>query len=449
MTSPSGSSILYHNEDDTIVLLDIPRSISAAQGTCQHPCDDLLLSCAAIDTPFASNEPKSEAAKARVAANVRNEEFSHVYVEVINDALHTIYQEYQSPWYLPRPLVAAAPARPKKRKERHFDDEDASMDQPNPDGALQTPELPASILRELASMSKGSRKYNTSRSSRTRQAFPENHREEEAQEGRSHEWDHYYCNADEEMEHLNFSNEEAQSFSFRIPPKAAFFLADCAQASDFHASVRNWAQEEDKSRKFDFIILDPPWPNASVRRAKRSGWSSYQVSDSLGDLADLIFNMDIDMLLAEQGYVGVWITNKSAVRELVLGDAGFFATWGVELVEEWLWIKTTTKGETVTAIDSLWRKPYEVLLLGRKGNLMNAEPEGTSSTKRRIIVGVPDLHSRKPCLKELIEPLMADRPHYQALEVFARYLVAGWWSWGNEVLKFNHEGCWKPMPKSE
>ncbi|KAK8219306.1 hypothetical protein M8818_001040 [Zalaria obscura] len=289
MTSPSGSSILYHNEDDTIVLLDIPRSISAAQGTCQHPCDDLLLSCAAIDTPFASNEPKSEAAKARVAANVRNEEFSHVYVEVINDALHTIYQEYQSPWYLPRPLVAAAPARPKKRKERHFDDEDASMDQPNPDGALQTPELPASILRELASMSKGSH---------------------------------------------------------------------CAQASDFHASVRNWAQEEDKSRKFDFIILDPPWPNASVRRAKRSGWSSYQVSDSLGDLADLIFNMDIDMLLAEQGYVGVWITNKSAVRELVLGDAGFFATWGVELVEEWLWIKTTTKGETVTAIDSLWRKPF-------------------------------------------------------------------------------------------
>ncbi|KAJ9627941.1 hypothetical protein H2203_003160 [Taxawa tesnikishii (nom. ined.)] len=189
--------------------------------------------------------------------------------------------------------------------------------------------------------------------------------------------------------------------------------------------------------------MDPPWPNASVRRTKKSGNAPYQVVDSLWDLGNLVFETNLDMLLAEGGLVGIWITNKPAVRDFVLGEDGIFATWGVELEEEWLWVKTTRKGEPVTAIYSLWRKPYEVLLLGRKRKHGDYAGETTRDVTRRVIAGVPDLHSRKPCLKELIEPLMPDPSRYHALEVFARYLVSGWWSWGNEVLKFNYEGWWQ------
>ena len=64
-------------------------------------------------------------------------------------------------------------------------------------------------------------------------------------------------------------------------------------------------------------------------------------------------------------------------------------------------------------------------------------------------MSVPDLHSRKPCLKELIETLLLDANHYRALEVFARHLVAGWWSWGDECLKFNWEGNWRFEGTSE
>jgi N6-adenosine-specific RNA methylase IME4 len=138
----------------------------------------------------------------------------------------------------------------------------------------------------------------------------------------------------------------------------------------------------------------------------------------------------------QDSFIGIWITNKPSIRALILSPTGLFATWGVTLVEEWLWLKTTTSGTPVTPIDGVWRKPYEVFLLGKK----IAGPESAGVT-RRVIVGVPDLHSRKPCLKALLERLIL-REGYEALEVFARNLTAGWHSWGDQVLMFNWEGCW-------
>ena len=60
-----------------------------------------------------------------------------------------------------------------------------------------------------------------------------------------------------------------------------------------------------------------------------------------------------------------------------------------------------------------------------------------------MIAAVPDVHSRKPCLKSLIEEAFEFKAgEYRALEVFARGLVAGWWSWGDECLRFQWEGWW-------
>jgi N6-adenosine-specific RNA methylase IME4 len=93
-------------------------------------------------------------------------------------------------------------------------------------------------------------------------------------------------------------------------------------------------------------------------------------------------------------------------------------------------------------MNSSFRKPYETLLLGRAApnswTAMGPAPE----IKRRIIAAVPDIHSRKPCIKELIEPYMPDPNDYAALEIFSRYLVEGWMSWGNEVVKFNWDYYW-------
>jgi N6-adenosine-specific RNA methylase IME4 len=159
------------------------------------------------------------------------------------------------------------------------------------------------------------------------------------------------------------------------------------------------------------------------------------------EMRELLFDTKIELLMADNCLLGIWITNKPAVRDLVLGDEGLFACWAIELVEEWVWLKTTLHGEPVSPLEALWRKPYEVLLLGRK-RPPNRQNAFTEDVKKRVIIAVPDLHSRKPCLKELIEPLMLDPKEYSALEVFARHLVTGWWSWGNENIKFNWTGYW-------
>jgi N6-adenosine-specific RNA methylase IME4 len=175
--------------------------------------------------------------------------------------------------------------------------------------------------------------------------------------------------------------------------------------------------------------------------------------------------------LAENGLLGVWITNKPAFRELLLGkdgEGGLFEYWGIERIEEWIWLKITSGGEPVTAIDGTWRKPYEILLVGRKlaesksqqaqggrdgeshiqsngGEKKEPEedqdPESESpAVRRRIILAVPDLHSRKPRLAELFRAHFPSPPH--SLEIFARSLAADSWSWGDEVLKFQHLSHW-------
>jgi len=196
--------------------------------------------------------------------------------------------------------------------------------------------------------------------------------------------------------------------------------------------VRWMSSEHDKRRTFELILLDPPWKNRSAKRR-----AAYKTSD----VQTMIEDMDLARYLLPNGYVGIWVTNKSANRDLVLCKGGIFESLNVSLVEEWIWIKTTTKGDPITPLDGIWRKPYEVLLLGRapQSRLQLAQP--AEEISRRIIIGVPDLHSRKPCLKTLIEPLLPNE--HQVLEIFARYLVQGWTSWGDEVLKYNYEGCYE------
>jgi N6-adenosine-specific RNA methylase IME4 len=184
---------------------------------------------------------------------------------------------------------------------------------------------------------------------------------------------------------------------------------------------------------FDLILLDPPWPNRSARNAK-----VYNTSERQGELHPYYQTLPIvSRHLSRSGVVGVWITNKRSIREAVLRS---LREMGLDVNEEWIWLKTTCHGEPVTALDGLWRKPYEVLLLFcRKVAVHGGQTDLPQylEVKRRVIIAVPDIHSRKPCLKELLKPLMPET--YRALEIFARNLSTEWWSWGDEVLKFNEE----------
>ncbi|KAI1095853.1 MT-A70 family [Rostrohypoxylon terebratum] len=182
---------------------------------------------------------------------------------------------------------------------------------------------------------------------------------------------------------------------------------------------------------FDLIVLDPPWPSRSVRRKQ----SSYRIANDMGETKGLLANIPVASHLKPDGLVAVWITNKAAITNLLLSSSGIFSEWGVELIGEWIWLKITNSGDPVVDIESQWRKPWERLLLGRKRGATERAPIPT-----KVILGVPDVHSRKPSLRSLFQNIMPE--NYSGLEVFARSLTAGWWSWGDEVLYFQQRHHW-------
>ncbi|TKA33654.1 hypothetical protein B0A50_00490 [Salinomyces thailandicus] len=429
MTSP----VLWQNADQTVALIDIPRSIEAAQGTLQQPCHDNLLSIRPLESPFPANEPKSEKARAKVAGNTTDQQLHEQYADILEHALAEVRYARCGEWCLPRPFVQESMGKPRKRKVNDLAKVNDAGVQSTAPGELTMTALRSLVDPDLQGFlgyrqpSNGNEDVPTERngvqSVRTQQSHNPSH------------------HAIARLE-VNLPAQDC-SYHFRLPPLSSYFLADCSESASFRAAVRSQAQDTGSKQSFNLIVIDPPWPNRSVKRTHKTPGSSYATISTVADVKRLVLGMDLDMLMAEKCLVAIWITNSPAVRDLVLGDNGIFECWGIELTEEWLWLKTTSHGQPVSNIGSLWRKPYEVLLLGRKRKTCASADSAKRESRRRVLIGVPDLHSRKPCLKELISPLMENASQYRALEVFARHLVAGWWSWGDECLKFNWEGSWR------
>lgn len=430
------SHILWQNASRTVTLIDLPRSIIDAQGF-NSPDEHELLSSQPRDAPYPSCEPKTAAARAKLVDNTVDQDLHAEYRELLIQSLHEVRQHYSGEWCVSRPFVEEAGPRKKRKLD---DGDDVLGDRQHGISAEDRSKtsLPDHFLSSFA------RGPTSALAFRTRiQDEPDG--TEVAGNG-APIGDHFYSNNGGEHDVLSIpksTETKDEMLDFRIPPDSSFYLGDCTASANFRKSFRQHAKRNNTKATFDFILLDPPWPNRSIKRTHKTAGATYQTTPTLEGLGDMILDMQLDGMMAEGALVGVWITNKQAARELVLGLGGLFELWGVELVEEWVWLKTTTAGEPTSAVDAMWKKPYEILLLGRKRGRTSTSGETETSLERRVIIGVPDLHSRKPCLKGLIEPLMPDPEQYAALEVFARHLVAGWCSWGDECIKFNWEGFWR------
>lgn len=422
------AAILWQNKDRTVALIDIPRSIAAAQGTKELPCQDVLMSSKALEHPYPSHEPKSEHKKTKLQNNTIDEELHASYTKILREALAEVSGHHTGDWCLPRPFLVSHGNVAAKKRKRNTGIESVT-DAIEVEQAIEQTSKDAPDSRVV-----GGRHgtFSVDAQARANGICMECCGDDAS----------FLSNCQAEPVTISFVSTPGQmSHKIRMPPFSSVYQGDCADSRPVHNAIRAQAQAHDTQKHFDFILLDPPWPNRSVRRAQHRSGASYGAAISLRSIQQLILGTDLDMLMADSCLVGMWITNKQAIRDLVLGPGGVFDTWGLELQEEWIWLKTTAAGEPITALDSVWRKPYEVFLLGRKRsqNAEVSEPEQVHTT-RRVITSVPDLHSRKPCLKALVEPMLPG--HYRGLEVFARHLVRGWISWGNEASKFNSINHW-------
>ncbi|KAG7231156.1 hypothetical protein INR49_011987 [Caranx melampygus] len=216
-----------------------------------------------------------------------------------------------------------------------------------------------------------------------------------------------------------------------IAPHTAFLLSDFTRIQPL----------VHYGRKFDVIVMDPPWENKSVKRSRR--YSSLPSSQ--------LKRLPIPQLASANCLVVTWVTNRPSHLRFVRDE--LYPHWGVEVVAEWFWVKVTTSGQFVFPLDSPHKKPYEVLVLGRYRS--SAETSTSSSEMSEVpvedgllIVSVPSaLHSQKPSLSEVLKPYVGAGA--VCLELFARSLQPGWTSWGNEVLKFQHRSYFTLTPADD
>ncbi|KAM9712689.1 N(6)-adenine-specific methyltransferase METTL4 isoform 1-T1 [Menidia menidia] len=216
-----------------------------------------------------------------------------------------------------------------------------------------------------------------------------------------------------------------------IPPRTAFLLSDFTRTQPL----------VQYGRRYDLIVMDPPWENKSVKRSRR--YSSLPSSQ--------LKRLPIPLLASPGCLVVTWVTNRPSHQRFVREE--LYPHWGVQVVAEWFWVKVTTSGQLVFPLDSPHKKPYETLVLGRYRPPADT-PESSSDVAEppvedgRLIVSVPSvLHSHKPSLSEVLRPYV--RAEARRLELFARNLQPGWTSWGNEVLKFQHTGYFTLTPSDD
>lgn len=204
-------------------------------------------------------------------------------------------------------------------------------------------------------------------------------------------------------------------YNFLFPQNSMFFSKDISDMEK-HLS----------GKKYDLILLDPPWWNKYIRRKRKKA----------GDAYDMLFNEDVknlpvESLLKDDGMVIVWCTNSQQHMNDLLTK--IFPKWTVKYVAKWYWVKITMNGEPVCSFSlPPGKQPYEKIIFGCRGNPSSLPPDS------KVIVSVPSaIHSHKPPLIELVKSFLPDNP--SCLEIFARYLLPNWTSYGNEVLRLQHE----------
>lgn len=419
--TPSQSAILYQSNSQTVTLLDIPLSISLAQGTPTHPHHERIFSSEPLQHPYPSTEPKSRKAWDNAMRTMAGSATCAFPANVLNDALEKIRANYPGEkWCLPRQV------QQQRTGEQQVEKADAMMD-----GA----EKPVMVEPEMQISTYGRWSGPARRQSPCAMCKVTVNSFKNVQSVA------YRLIYNPHSIPLSLSTVSPPQ-SYNVPPGSAFYLAniDKGSATHFSSCARSFYSTPTATAgpgQFDLILLDPPWDN---RSAKRSG--DYPIMCKQSHPMDVLVEM-LGQHIAPKGVVACWITNSPRARERVTEA---FETWGVELFEEWVWLKTTATSVPVADIEGVWRKPYEILLVGRQvDHSMKNNPVGCTMEQpkfRRVIVAVPDIHSRKPCLKELLESVIPQPQNYRALEVFARSLTAGWYSWGNEVIKYNWKGYW-------
>ncbi|OIT30375.1 PREDICTED: methyltransferase-like protein 2 [Nicotiana attenuata] len=215
---------------------------------------------------------------------------------------------------------------------------------------------------------------------------------------------------------------EAELFNhkFIIPKRSCFYMSDLRQIENLISA--------DSDCGFNLIVIDPPWENGSAHQKLR-----------YPTLPNRYFlSLPVKQLCHTYGaLVALWVTNREKLRGFVEND--LFPKWGVKYAASFYWLKVKANGMMTGELDLFHHRPYECLLLGYCDG---KETDSDNITRlnpipdNRVFVSVPGDYSRKPPLGELLLDYVPGSRPARCIELFAREMIPGWTSWGNEPLHF-------------
>lgn len=170
------------------------------------------------------------------------------------------------------------------------------------------------------------------------------------------------------------------------------------------------------NKKYDIIVVDPPWDLKKLKRKKRP--KQVNMDYSVMSLED-ISALDVGSLAKDDCWLFLWTTQK------YLFDAkSILEGWGFNYLVTSVWEKTYGKSAGMPLYGFRWNA--EFILIGYRNNPV-------LWPKRPLIPLVfqaPNIrHSQKPDkFYKMIEPLGDKR-----IDLFARQKRDNWDVWGNEV----------------
>jgi N6-adenosine-specific RNA methylase IME4 len=156
--------------------------------------------------------------------------------------------------------------------------------------------------------------------------------------------------------------------------------------------------------KMGCIVIDPPWPTP--------GSAPPYLHIKLDDLKAL----PIGQLAAERCHIHLWTLPNSHHRTAY----DLVEHWGSRVVSEFVWCKPQVgRGH-------YWRMSHEILLTA----VQREDDRFDDLSLRSWIEASRGRHSEKPdAVREMIERASPG----PRLEMFARKLVPGWFTWGHEI----------------
>ncbi|KAK1435419.1 hypothetical protein QVD17_01182 [Tagetes erecta] len=205
-----------------------------------------------------------------------------------------------------------------------------------------------------------------------------------------------------------------------IPKKSSFYMSDLKQIHGL-IPVKNECG-------FNLIVIDPPWENGSASQKLKYPTlpNRYFLSLPIKRLAH-----------ANGALIALWVTNKEKLRIFVEKD--LFPKWGVKYMATHYWLKVKADGSLISELDLFHHRPYECLVLGYCYG-KDEDSEYISKLKCipdcQVFLSIPGDYSRKPPIGEILRENIPGLEPSRCLELFARELIGGWTSWGNEPLRF-------------